>query len=277
MDFIEQKQALELIKKYLDKKYGKMVSMEPIHNGYTNQSWLVTYSTNRKFQVRIAHALTNIDRSAELQVLKLVGDNSFIYFDKKTGNAIKRWIEGKNPRIWKIFKWSRIDELFSKIKKIHQTKLPKRSLVKKLDFEAYNSNLFRLKFKYQTKFLSILDTYRDDVRVLSHTDINPLNIIVGDDGKLHLIDYEWAGLVSEYWDYANFIRETGIGWYDKLDWSKYIDHFSMDKLKDYIFAASVYAYLWTWKMEQTPKIKGYRRSVLKQIHIYAKGLFKDEK
>ncbi|MCQ2747896.1 MAG: hypothetical protein MJ223_01280 [Mycoplasmoidaceae bacterium] len=90
MDFIEQKQALELIKKYLDKKYGKMVSMEPIHNGYTNQSWLVTYSTNRKFQVRIAHALTNIDRSAELQVLKLVGDNSFIYFDKKTGNAIKR-------------------------------------------------------------------------------------------------------------------------------------------------------------------------------------------
>ncbi|MCQ3908726.1 MAG: hypothetical protein MJ200_04250 [Mycoplasmoidaceae bacterium] len=80
--------------------------------------------------------------------------------------------------------------MFSEIKKIHQLKLPKGNKFQKINFDSYNNNLFRLKLSHQTKYLSIIDTYKDDLCVLNHTDINADNIIEDTRGKLHIIDYE---------------------------------------------------------------------------------------
>lgn len=270
-------QAIELLKKVLKRKNGSIVSMKDIHCGYTNQSFLVEYSNGKKFQVRLPHCGDLINRVNEYKALSMLGkQNQFVYFDTKTGAAIKKWIEGKNPKIhwWK--KWKYMDELLTLIHEIHACKIPRGNKLSRLNLDAYNENLHKLKIKYQTKFLHIVDSCNSDTQVLNHTDINALNIIIAnDDQKLHLIDFEWCGLASDYWDYANFIRESKVR-YEYVDWGKYIDGFDMQKLKEYIYACSVYAYLWTFQMPQTKKIKKYRLRTLRQISYYARGVVNKE-
>lgn len=273
----EQKElVIKLVTKYVKNK-TPISSVKPIHLGYTNQSYVVTYDDGVKYQVRLPHCGNLLNRANEKLIHDLRGDDSFVYFDVKTGNAIKRWIPGKPPRVPFWSKWRKVDELFSAIKKIHQIKPPKNHRFKKIDYEAYSFNLYRLKLTYQTKFMSIIDTYKNDSVVLNHTDINPQNLILDDNDKLHIIDFEWAGLASDYWDYANFIRESGIMWFEKINWNKYIDNFDLQKLKDYIYVCSIYAYLWTWYMPQTRKIKRYRQKALRQIYYYSKGVISNDK
>lgn len=253
-------------------KNGEIVSMKPIHRGYTNFSYIVLFENGKKYQVRLPHCGSLINRKNEYTILSLLDDKNFIYFDTKTGIAVKKWIEGKNPKISAWRQWKQVDQLFSTIKKIHSLNIPADAKFKKIDYDSYNDNLYRLKLSYQTKYLSIVDQIRTEPVVINHTDINRENIVVGDDGKLHIIDYEWTGLANDYWDYANFIRESRILWYPNVDWKKYINNFDMRKLKEFIFVSSVFAYLWTWKMEQTPRIKKYRKRTLRQVRYYGRGI-----
>ncbi len=264
--------TIKLLQDVFMGKNGEIVSIRSIHNGYTNFSYVVTFENGKKYQVRLPHCGDLINRSNEYQVLSLLGNQDFIYFDIKSGVGVKEWIDGKPPRIPYFWKWKYVDNLFAQIKKIHETKVPFDVKLKKLNFDLYNENLYRLKLAYQTKFLSIIETYKGDETVLSHTDINAGNLILDKKEKLHIIDYEWCGLASDYWDYANFIRESRITWYQKIDWNKYINNFDMNKLKDYIFASSVFAYLWTWLMPQTKRIIKYRRRALRQVNWYGHGV-----
>lgn len=265
--------ALELLKKVLGKKNGLIKSIKPIHTGYTNQSFVVEYENGKKYQVRLPHCGDLINRNNEFKVLTLVGQKKiFTYFDVKTGIAIKEWIPGSTPTIPMFKQWRYIDDLFTKIKKIHNMKLPRQHGIAKFNLDAYNENLFHLKLKYQTKFLEIVDLYREDPLVLNHTDINAQNLILDKKtGKLTIIDFEWCGLVTDYWDYANFIRESGIK-YGNINWEKYIPNFDMKKLKDYIYASAVLAHLWTWAMPETRRILRYRRKTLRQVIWYSRGV-----
>lgn len=264
--------TIKLLQDVFMGKNGEITSMHAIHNGYTNYSYVVTFENGKKYQVRLPHCGNLINRSNEYQVLSLLGNQDFIYFDIKTGIGVKEWIDGKSPRIPYFWKWKQVDDLFTQIRKIHQTKVPFDVKLKKLNFDLYNQNLFKLKLAYQTKFLSIIETYKGDEMVLSHTDINAPNLILDKNKKLHIIDFEWCALASDYWDYANFIRESRITWYGLIDWNKYIDNFDMNKLKDYIFASSVFAYLWTYMMPQTKKMIKYRRRTLRQVVWYGRGV-----
>lgn len=82
--------VINLVNRVLGKKYGEIASIKPIHFGYTNQSYVVTYENKMKFQVRIPHCGRLIDRSNELQINNLLRYKDFIYFDVKTGIAIKK-------------------------------------------------------------------------------------------------------------------------------------------------------------------------------------------
>lgn len=266
-----------LVKNIFKGKNGEVVSVKGVHLGYTNESFIVTFSNKKKYQVRLPHCGNLINRNNEYRMIQILNIKYFDYFDPKSGIAVKKWIPGRTPWILPFWKWSKVDELFSCIRKIHHTSLANTNhKFQKIVFNAYNENLFRLKLQYQTKFLALLDTYRDDVCVLNHSDINPQNIIKDNNGRIHLIDFEWCGLAPDYWDYANFIRETRINWYTKINWNKYIDNFNMQKLKDYIYICSVFAYLWTWMMPQTSKIKKYRAKVLRQVQHYARGVIRNE-
>ena len=269
--------TMKLLQDVFMGKNGEVTSLKPIHRGYTNFSYIVQFENGNIYQVRIPHCGKLINRANEYQVLSLVGDDSFVYFDVKTGIGVKKWIDGKNPKIPFRRKWKLADELFGTIKKLHDKNIPADSKFKKINFDVYNQNLYHLKLAYQAKYLNLIDQYKSDHVVLSHTDINRENMIQDKQDKLHLIDYEWCGLASEYWDYANFIRESRILWYKDIEWKKYIQDFELQKLKNYIFVCSVYSYLWTWVMPDSKKIRKYRKRTLRQIHYYARGVIGNDK
>lgn len=265
-----RQRAISLLHDVFGDKYGKIINIKDIHSGYTNISFVATFENHKTYQVRLPHEEVQLllNRRNEYAILKYLGlHNRFDYFDKETGAAIKQWIPGKCPRIHKWMRWKHTDQLFRMIKKIHETKVPSHFKLGHINLDAYNANLHRFNLAIQAKFLSIIDTYRDDKMVLNHTDINAKNIILSKSGRLHLIDFEWCGYASDYWDYANFIRESRIA-YSRIKWDKYIKDFNMDKLRDYIFASAVYAYLWTWMMPETKKILKYRRQTYRQARFY---------
>ncbi len=261
--------------KVFPNKAGQIKSVRPIHNGYTNESFLFTLSDETRYQVRVPRPLDLINRSIEYRALQLTENNIFKYFDKKTGVAIKKWIEGNNPRktVYKSLEFN--DLLFKQIKKIHSAKINGKMGFKPIDFDKYNEYLHFLRFEYQRKYLCLLDRRRNEPQVLTHSDINPKNVIY-DGQKVHVIDFEWCCLASQYWDYANWARETNLN-IDKIDWNKYIPNFDKEKLSDFIFLSAVFAHLWTYIMPQTRKMRKYRKATLKQVRRAYKYVIHHEK
>jgi len=261
--------ALNLLKKKFPDK--KIKTMKPLHAGYTNFSYFVILSDNSHWQVRIPHDNNIINRKTEAGVLKLIGNKEFEYFDDKTGIAIKKWTTARTPGYFTVRNKEFNEKLLRQIKDIHAVKVPSKLPIKSLNFDTYNENLYRLRFIYQKKFLCILDRHRDDKLVLNHTDINPKNILYTKDKRVVLIDFEWAALANDYWDYANYVRESGIN-YRNIEWEKYINNFELKKFQEVLYVSCVYAYLWTYAMPQTPKIIAYRKRTYKQIKKYYHGV-----
>lgn len=246
---------------------NEIVSYTEIHSGYTNLSYLVKLNDNSKWQVRIPHQQTKkiINRKAEKNILDLLNYRDFVYFDIKTGIAIKKWFEGYNPNKAIYCKRKFLSNLFSQINHLHSLNIKKNHNFKKINLSSYDMQLNNLDEIYISKFNELVNLRKNDKLVINHTDINPDNILVLlPSNKIHLIDFEWVGLASDYWDYANFIRETNLN-YKNISWDKYIANFDIIILKQYIYITSVFAYLWTFNMPQTPKIIKYRSLTKKQI------------
>lgn len=85
---------LALAKKIFFKKYPnkqkEVVSIKQIHLGYTNYSFLFTLKNKTQFQVRIPNDAKLVNRYCEYQILKLLKNKHFVYYDVKTGIAIKK-------------------------------------------------------------------------------------------------------------------------------------------------------------------------------------------
>ena len=57
--------------------------------------------------------------------------------------------------------------------------------------------------------------------VLTHLDLHPQNLIVSPDGRLWVVDWEFAGWLPEYWDYTRSWKSitphgSGQEWWDML-------------------------------------------------------------
>ena len=82
--------AQELFANHMSQPYNKEISsIELISSGFTNQSFKITNIQNAEFQVRIGN--TKIDRNNEQLILDALDNHGdFIYYDAKTGNAIRK-------------------------------------------------------------------------------------------------------------------------------------------------------------------------------------------
>ncbi|MCQ3915441.1 MAG: hypothetical protein MJ195_01525 [Mycoplasmoidaceae bacterium] len=82
--------VIKLVKNVFKGKNGDIVSIKGIHLGYTNESYIVTFENNKKFQVRLPHCGDLINRANEYKMLNLLGIKDFVYFDVRSGIAIKQ-------------------------------------------------------------------------------------------------------------------------------------------------------------------------------------------
>lgn len=265
---------LVLAKKTFFKKYPnsqeKIASIKQIHSGYTNYSFLFTLKNKTKFQVRIPNDGNLVDRYCEYQIIKLLNDKNFVYYDTKTGIAIKKWIEGTNPKITNAKSPIFLNKLFKQIYQIHKLSKKHYTKFKTLNFAFYNTNVHQLPPIARKKYLKLYNQHKNDPVVINHSDINLANIVLSKQNQIHLIDFEWVILAPDYWDYANFFREQLLPLkYAKL-LNKYIKNFSFDVFCEFVFLCTCFAYLWTFKMPKTTKIINYRKLQLKKIQKYVK-------
>lgn len=259
--------AIELFLNNTKFKKEDIRKIKNIHLGYTNKSFLFILKNKDKYQIRISKNNQIIDRNIEQKILPFLKNNIFVYMDRE-GNAIKKWIEGYNPKF--IFNRKQLlSKLVNSIQELHNIDVKKVDISTHNYFEYCDENTKALYPDWYDLYEKLLDKYKDLDFVFSHNDINPLNMIYETRTKnIILIDYEWARINYRYFDLANFFRETKF----KVKWLKYIcllyPQLEYKILLDFCFICTFFAHLWSFKIEQSEKIFKYRKKNLKRLNYF---------
>jgi thiamine kinase-like enzyme len=177
-------------------KYTKeeIKSCIPIHNGFTNISYKIKLKNNTTYQVRIGNDHHQINRHNEQLIYRLIKFPYFIYYDVETGNAIKKWIEGKNPSYRTILSTKFLKSFAVSLKCIHKIKT---NLIQKHDyFDCFKQA--KLPLKHQNAYKILIKKYLKMPLVLSHNDLSADNLIYTHNGTVIFIDYEWARMNNQY-------------------------------------------------------------------------------
>jgi thiamine kinase-like enzyme len=155
----------------------------------------------------------------------------------------------------------------NELKKLHSLKI-KYSMIKHDYKEFIKLTNTVLPIKHMDKYINLVNKYKNLTLMLSHNDLSRDNLLWNkNQNKIHFIDYEWARINNQYWDIANFIRETSL----KNKWIKYlanINKLDLKILEDFIYISINYAYQWTFAMPQTKKILMYRKKMLSKLNKY---------
>ncbi len=241
-----------------------ILDINQIHNGFTNISFLIITKNKQKFQIRIGGSNHVVNRKNEERVLKAIHNDTFIYYDNKNGNAIKKWIDGVNP------KFEELDDVFLEslalaIRNLHNTNIKDTNIIMHDPFCFINKAV--MGNNHVTTYRKLLDKYSYLPLVLSHNDINTRNLIYNNN-KVFLIDFEWSRINNEYWDLANFIREEKLPMDKIIKLYKYYGGIELPILKDFIYLTTNFAVQWTYCMTETPKILDYRQKQLKLLDYY---------
>ncbi len=179
----------------------KIISIKKIHEGLTNTSYKV--KTNRGiFQLRFASNSQGINRVIEKQILQQ--EDELVYFDEQ-GNMIKYWIKAKHFKKMPFI--NSYDLIFNAIEEFHNNINIKSN--NKIDYLTYLNNAEGLDeaqvnlFKqYEAKFR------KTNGLVMSHNDLTKSNILIDDKRKIRLIDFEWACMNYEWFDYLYYLIHT---------------------------------------------------------------------
>lgn len=276
-------QAIKLIHKHLhvDKQNIKSIILET--KGWTNRIFLFKLTNKQKYIVRIAAEDKLIDRSCEIQMLNLLknfNNFDFIFIDNKTGNYIKKYIEGRvvnkldarNPDFLKL--------LAKKIKELHTLKINKNCYIKVNDNHQYDEFNNHLDIKYQDMYNYLLKKHKNQKHCICHHDLTPWNIIYNPKKRqLSLIDFEWARMNSPYFDLANFIRESKIHntKYEKIFLSAYDKKIKPEVITDYLYICSYFSNLWTYSIKAYKNILLYRIKTLRLVKKYYQEIKKRNK
>ncbi|MGL5245986.1 MAG: phosphotransferase [Mycoplasmoidaceae bacterium] len=243
-------------------------SIKEIHHGFTNKSFFLITKDNLKWQIRFSGLNEIVDRKNELKILKLIGDENIIYYDE-TGNFIKKWIDG---RILSLFfnKKKKLKLICEKINQLHSTNITDNNEILIHDYFEYINEDKNLDHKIKDTYISLVNKYSNQKKVLSHNDLSRKNIIYNSN-EIIFIDFEWSRINNNYFDVANFIRENNISnkWINFIQ--KNIENIDINILKDFIFITTCFAYQWTFVAKNDKKTINYRKKCLKKINSIYKS------
>ena len=183
--------------------------VKALTGGLTNRTFLLDVE-DRSIVLRIGSAeskLLGIDRVREQGVLRLIADSGLapkmIYFGLQTGQLVTEHVAGLHWKPNELSHSDRLERLTDLLRQVHRIQGDLPDFDYAAHIEHYYQHLLRrgavddsVKGLYQTataglEYLSFI--YRDQPRVLCHHDPGPLNLIESDEGKLVLLDWEYAG------------------------------------------------------------------------------------
>lgn len=193
--------------------------------GLTNYNYIMNIDGN-EYVIRQPGGMTNymIDREVEKVNSTIATDlglnSECIYFDEVTGIKISKYIPNStNIAAANPCDTANLSAVSSLMKKTHaspvvfsnifdfQTELSKYEDI----VEEMNGDFF---FDYESLKEKLFDcmkvNLRNLVRIPCHNDTVPENFIVDGEGRMYLIDWEYAGLNDPSWDIAAYILESRL-------------------------------------------------------------------
>ncbi|ARQ33979.1 hypothetical protein BIX54_03080 [Mycoplasmoides pneumoniae] len=246
--------------------------VEQIHSGFTNFSFFTELKDGSKYQVRLARKDVPLNRRNEQIILDLVTPifgNPFVYFDVTAGNAIKKWIEGKQPkRPTRLF----LEQLVASLKKVHAVEWKQFANEIWIFDPLIYFNQTKLPDFYKKLYVELTDKHKAIPKTLCHHDSTFDNLVYTPKKQVVLIDFEWSCVDNPYYEIANIIREELtietanqiIDLYGSLD-------------KKLVFETVIYvllfAFQWTEIMPQTQQIIDYKKWVQKRLNYFLNALF----
>ncbi|WP_027120141.1 phosphotransferase [[Mycoplasma] testudinis] len=261
-------QIKQLFETKMPESENRVTRMEVINEGFTNTSYFVVNQQNQKFQVRIGNI--QINRNNESLFLKAMDNyGGFVYYDDKTGNAIKKWVEGRIPTITEC-RSEKFIKAFSKTLRNFQ-KLKVTQKMSKRDFYCFEKIAdFKGIEKAWNKYRELIEKYKSLPLIASHNDLRPSNLI-WDDKNVTFLDFEWGTRNHKYWDLCNFLREIEYPLKDLKRISEtYFKTLDYEIIKEFLYATTCFAYQWTFFPELNEKLLAYRNNTKRLMLDYLK-------
>lgn len=238
---------MQSIKIFLEKSHynrSEILEFKPIHEGYTNQNFLIKTNDLKEYIYRIPIKLHDFNN--EFNAYKIYQKNKFIDFDLKTGVYIKRLIKGRHPDLSNNEDLKKVIEEVQNVHKLSSNLFIKsQNWFDYIEFNILDSQVLSL-------FYKLINKLKNDPKAFTHHDLNALNILlVNNDKEVVLIDWEWSRFDSPYFDFATLALN------EKVDEKFLIKTAKIDKkkLEEYKFLVLVFSHMWCIYMNTPTTLK----------------------
>ena len=195
--------------------------IKPLTGGLTNKSYLVE-SLGERYVVRVNAANSRalgLQRDMEARVLMSVSDTSIgsqlVYFDPCECYLVTRYIDGQHWQLSDSQSHEGINRLASLLKAIHGLEPVEYFLDVAIKADHYwqhiagDSELAQSlrQLKPQVDHHIAQANKQNRHPVLCHNDLVVENLLLGNDQKLHALDWEYAAMGDPFFDLAVIVEE----------------------------------------------------------------------
>ncbi|MGL4950863.1 MAG: phosphotransferase [Mycoplasma sp.] len=233
----------------------EVLSINQIKNSFSNDVYKIDTSLN-KYYLRLAKQNPNINRHDENLVINKLSTKIY-FFNTETGDYLRDWIEAEINNDWNQTK---IASISKKLNYLHSLNL---------NIERFNPFQYWEKFEtsiyfeeYAVMYKSLVDKYKNQMVVVCHCDLNPLNILLAKNNEIEIIDFERVKLNSPYWDFANLARENMTS--EQISYLCQLNKLDFSIMIDYLKITIIHALMWTLTVDQN-LITDYQKNIFKRF------------
>ena len=242
-------EAIEIVEDTLNIDKTKIHNIHTLKKGMTNRSFSFECN-NKRYIMRIPGEGTDnlINRQEEYDVYQQIKGEPYteniLYLNPQNGYKLSEFLE--NTRNSEADDWEDVIKSMDLLRKFHQEKLQVNhqfDIWKQIEFyenlrdtpSAYKDFLIT-----KENVLNLKQFIQDNIHQwsLCHIDANADNFLINQQGKIFLIDWEYAGMQDPDLDIAMYAIYAG---YNKQQFDKLIDIYYQDKC-DKIIRYKIYAY-----------------------------------
>ena len=244
-----QNEAIQIIEDTLNVNKSDISNIHTLKKGMTNRSFIFTVK-DKRYIMRIPGEGTDnlINRQEEYDVYQQIKGEPYteniLYLNPQNGYKLSEFLE--NTRNSEADDWEDVIKSMDLLRKFHQEKLQVNhqfDIWKQIEFyenlrdtpSAYKDFLIT-----KENVLNLKQFIQDNIHQwsLCHIDANADNFLINQQGKIFLIDWEYAGMQDPDLDIAMYAIYAG---YNKQQFDKLIDIYYQDKC-DKIIRYKIYAY-----------------------------------
>lgn len=244
-----QNEVIQIIEDTLNVNKSDISNIHTLKKGMTNRSFIFTVK-DKRYIMRIPGEGTDnlINRQEEYDVYQQIKGELYteniLYLNPQNGYKLSEFLE--NTRNSEADDWEDVIKSMDLLRKFHQEKLQVNhqfDIWKQIEFyenlrdtpSAYKDFLIT-----KENVLNLKQFIQDNIHQwsLCHIDANADNFLINQQGRIFLIDWEYAGMQDPDLDIAMYAIYAG---YNKQQFDKLIDIYYQDKC-DKIIRYKIYAY-----------------------------------